>query len=506
LILKNNLTFAFAFLAIGLACTCNGFSLFPTASTSPPQETPTLAPRLPPTSLPTVPTPYVSQGLNSTGPWLLISTSNGLWAGDPDGSNLIDLTQGITSGTKWVIDPSTAVQPGGNKVVLLTSHDDGYFLLSHNQLAINLLSIPDGKIQKITDLTTPQTEPDPSTGPGDVKLDATIAIVEQQPSYAWSPDGSKLAFIGVLDGPTADVYLYNLATNQIARVSQDDTQDYSLSWSPDGNYLLFFGADSFGSGAGFTTKSVWVANGDGTNVKILFQPASNHEERLIGWRDNETAVLENWTQGSITLRLYNLRTRQETILGDITSDTCAAVAVTTITTLSDPGAVLFCKSDGLYLLPSGQTQPRRLSERSFGAIHWIYEGAMFEVESSNGHLATYLANRSLGDMAYYQDSPFEGMTPYKEPDGVNVGMYGAIWAWTAAGGDMAGAWITGPGLDVQQIYQGPANAPAWDLHNNLLFFAGSDLYRVTFDSHYTDAGPVGAVTGDVYGVVWVGPR
>ena len=64
-------------------------------------------------------------------------------------------------------------------------------------------------LQKITDLTTAQTEPAPDASPGTDALEAMRAISEQ-PSYRWSPDGTKLAFIGAMDGPSADVYLYDL--------------------------------------------------------------------------------------------------------------------------------------------------------------------------------------------------------------------------------------------------------------------------------------------------------
>jgi hypothetical protein len=90
-------------------------------------------------------------------------------------------------------------------------------------------------------------------------------------------------------------------------------------------------------------------------------------------------------------------------------------------------------------------------------------------------------------------------------------MYGAIYAWTTLDSETKGIWISGPGLEPQQVFKGPATYPVWDLENNLLFFSWLqggelDLYRTTFDSWYSDATPVAMLAGDVRGVVWVGIR
>lgn len=485
------LTVVFGVLAIGLACMCNGLTVIPQTPTSIPQEPPspvppqsvTLTPQKPPTPVsqesPT-PVSQAVQGLDPTGPWLLISASDGLWATNPDGSNLVQLTQ-VEFGQD---DLAGAVQPGGNQVVLLTSAGDRY-----HHLALNLLSLPDGQIQKITDLTTSQTEPGSGAGPGDTSIEAVRAIADKT-SYAWSPDGTKLAFIGVLDGPTADLYLYDTATNKITRVSQDDAQDYWPSWSPDGKYILFFGADSFGTGAGYAMKGVWSANGDGSNVRLLYAPSSSGEE-LVGWRDNQTAVLDSWNPscGSGALRLYNIVTAEKTVF----LEGCFRSAAAGKDLQSN--AVMFGKEDGLYLLPADGIEPQKLSDNQVDYIKWDQSGDMFVVYYNDGSISTfYSADGS------HEDAPAQVQ---------DVTMYGIIWAWTSYGGDLPGVWISGPGMEIGQIYDGKANAPIWSFNDNTLFFfsvseLGSDLYRATFSNYYNDAASVARLTGNVQGVAWVG--
>jgi hypothetical protein len=124
---------------------------------------------------------------------------------------------------------------------------------------------------------------------------------------------------------------------------------------------------------------------------------------------------------------------------------------------------------------------------------------MFEVDFQGGNLTTYQS-----DGIHREDEP-AGLSSAGRGF-TNVTMYGAIWAWTANSSNLSGVWITGPGLELPRIFTGRAVAPLWDPHNNLTFFSGSSLYRVTFDSHYTDVGPVANVSGDIMDAAWVGTK
>jgi hypothetical protein len=476
---QKRLLIAFAVLVIGLACLCNGLSLTPLA----PTLAPTLAPQQPVTPSDT---PPAASEVSPSGPWLLIATDGGLWRANPDGSNPTRIWQGDF----WQADLARAIQPGGNQVVLLTSDSDRY-----HHLALNLLTLPDGQVQKITDLTTPQTEPSSDAMPGETSFEAMRAIADNV-SFAWSPDGTKLAFIGLMDGPTAEVYLYDTITGNITRVSTDDAQDFWPSWSPDGKHILFFGADSFGTGAGFAMKGVWSANGDGSNVTWLYKTSGSGEE-LVGWRDNQTAVLDSWNPmcGSGNLRLYNIVTAQETILQADCFNNAAAGSWNG----TDPSPVMFSTGDGLYFLAGNSNQIQKISDKPAGLVRWDVPGYMFVVRFDDSSMSTFYS----GDATQTYDAPFTNSSGI-----ANVTMYGLIWAWTDSGDELEGVWITGPGIEIGQIFTGSAYAPLWDLHNNLLFFSGSeigtDLYRTTFDAYYKDVTTVSHFEENVQGAAWVG--
>ena len=473
------LPLAIILITISLACTIFSGTSSPT---SPPPQTSA------PIIVPTQAAP-LQPALSMPAPWMIIRASDGLWAANSDGSGVVRLL----AGSQWQSDFTRAVQPNGNLVVILTYGADPY----HN-LALNLLSLPDGTLQKITNLTTPQTEPAADAMPGTDALEAMRAVSEQN-SYAWSPDGTKLAFIGAMDGPSADVYLYNLNSRTITRVSTDPSANYWPSWSPDGNHLIFLGADSFGIGAGLAMNGVWSANGDGSNVQLLFNPTSSGEE-ILGWIGNESVVLQSWDpgQGPSNLRIYNILTKDSVSLP--TDPVMAAVSDPgTIMSSFDKGSVLFSQTQGLSILLTGQTIPTKLTDKQANEIRWIRDSSMFEVVFADGSLGTYQSDGSSPEIA---PAELYGARLGNS----NVSMYGLIWGWTSTSSNAPGVWITGPGLNFPQIFTDSAVAPLWDAHNNLVFFSGGSLYRATFEAYYSDLTPIANLPGEVTDAAWVGTK
>ncbi len=480
-----------------LACMCGPGSLLatqtplpaapqePTESPAPTEFIPTDTPVVEEVVTPTVESEVIS--LQPDVPWLIISTTDGLWGVNMDGTNPVLLVQKPYSD----IDLHRAISSPAHKIAVLTSGQDYY-----HDLALQVISLPDGKVSKLIQLTTKDTEPGTDASPGDPSLEAMRAIADQ-PSYAWSPDGKKLAFTAALDKPEADIYVYDLESQNIQKVSQDDGQDFSPSWSPDGKSILYFEAESFGTGAGYIMKGFWLAAADGSGSRLL-ETLKSSGEQILGWRDTETAVLTSWDamNGTNQLRLYNIHTDKQTILnkGPISG---AAIA-TGIG--DDAGAILFSADTGLYLLPAGKTQSQKLTGEkvsSYGyptAIRWQEEGRIFIVHFDEGKLSTFMA-----DGSQQQDAPFNPSLGT-----LDVSSFGLIWGWTNKGGETEGAWISGPGLTTNEILNGPASNPNWNIDNDLLFFVGQDLYKATFDSFYTDPAPVASLTGDVLDAVWMG--
>jgi Tol biopolymer transport system component len=54
-----------------------------------------------------------------------------------------------------------------------------------------------------------------------------------------SPDGSKLAYDGGASGQSNEIFVLNLATKVVKRLTNNSTPDYTPSWSPDGTKFAF---------------------------------------------------------------------------------------------------------------------------------------------------------------------------------------------------------------------------------------------------------------------------
>jgi TolB protein len=55
---------------------------------------------------------------------------------------------------------------------------------------------------------------------------------------AWSPDGARLAFVS-RQGLIFDIYVLDLTTNEVIRLTENQGSNESPAWGPDGIHLVF---------------------------------------------------------------------------------------------------------------------------------------------------------------------------------------------------------------------------------------------------------------------------
>ena len=55
---------------------------------------------------------------------------------------------------------------------------------------------------------------------------------------AWSPGGSRIAFVSVREGDH-EIYLLEIATKQLTQLTENETRDDFPSWSADGKKLVY---------------------------------------------------------------------------------------------------------------------------------------------------------------------------------------------------------------------------------------------------------------------------
>jgi dipeptidyl aminopeptidase/acylaminoacyl peptidase len=102
----------------------------------------------------------------------------------------------------------------------------------------------------------------------------------------WSPDGNQIAFDSRPEGSSADIYVMDVGTKQVRRITDDAGEDVVPSWSRDGQWI-YFSSNRGGS------SQVWkVAAAGGTADQITsgggFAPAESNDGRYVYYAKGRT--------------------------------------------------------------------------------------------------------------------------------------------------------------------------------------------------------------------------
>jgi len=101
----------------------------------------------------------------------------------------------------------------------------------------------------------------------EVKMDQSPMF---HPDAIWSPDGSKIAFVGLLaDGVTSEIFTMNSDGSNLQQITTSTTElKTEPAWSKDGNMILFLGQEGSLLRRHFV---LYAMNADGTGMIQLFE-------------------------------------------------------------------------------------------------------------------------------------------------------------------------------------------------------------------------------------------
>lgn len=236
----------------------------PTASIATPQPTST---GLPPTvSASATPIPY--SPLKKGGPYFIYlkETSAGfeVVVMDQDGQG-----RKVISLPADALPPSLykAVSPDGQWLAFHIGQAGAGPLLSELQspfdLTLQVLDLTTGEIHPVSALlsskfpdnfqeTAEEVQkhidardlPDPSNIPQYLYNTFLVGIED----YSWAPNSRQLAFAGQMDGPSSDLYIYDLTTQKITRLSDGPQEIVHINWSSTQDVINYASTYFYGEG------------------------------------------------------------------------------------------------------------------------------------------------------------------------------------------------------------------------------------------------------------------
>ena len=238
--------------------------------------TPTITPsQTPPPTPSAIPTVMPYPALHTQGPYLLFTRDNkSLTIMDADGSGRKQIQLSNDGYIGWHF--SDAISPNGKWIAYFTgSKDEPY------DLTLNLLNLKDETTLSISKLIAPgfpqnlepvaKTLKDESFG-GECtdtlkcKMEETEdAFREGIDSLRWSPDSQFLAFAAQIDGPSSDIYIYEVSNNSIRRLTKEPENIFYIhDWSPGGEKLLY---DTSIPGTIYIGHTLHIANPQSESVQ-----------------------------------------------------------------------------------------------------------------------------------------------------------------------------------------------------------------------------------------------
>ena len=329
------------------------------------------------------------EALSSEGPWWVFHTTMNLWAVNADGSGLTPLT-----------DPNT-LSPAPRTYRLSPSPKGGWLAFIEIETGdspappeLKIVHLPDLQVVSVARLhpDTPMDRDDPDA------YDRWQAAGTAN-TLAWSPDGTRLAFNAVIDGKSGDLYVYDIVSQSLIRLTDGPTESVFPAWSPDSRWVVHgavWRLNLQSSGAGYDYAGIWAAKADASDVALLFETQITGFERVIGWLGNSTVLMDTATPNENLscpyrdLRSINLDTRESQVIFHGPYAVSAFSPEDMVVLLSVTGAS-GCEqnlSPGVYLLDLASGQPPQpVVEDTAREATWSDEARLFFVSTDFGVLA-----------------------------------------------------------------------------------------------------------------------
>jgi hypothetical protein len=234
----------------------------------------------------------------------------------------------------------------------------------------------------------------------------------------WSPDGRYLAFVAAIDGPSADLYVYDTLLDQVSRLTDGPNQAVIMGWSPDGRWIIHAEASGFELVEGMLPtpggfQAVWAVSVDGSTVKKLYDGVDG-PRLLMGWIAPNVFVglsarfVHAFHLQSVDVnsgRVFSISDRHiYRVAADLRTGAVSYIAV------PDERGV---GEVGLFVAPVGGRTPIQISIGEYispDLVEWFPETGLFYAEVGNTVIAVNSSGKVL--MSFENE-----LLPIPSPDG-----------------------------------------------------------------------------------------
>lgn len=309
------------------------------------------------------PTPLPGAQLSDNGPWLIGSAGEEVLVFEADGTLVGSLA-------KYSYPHAAADLQNG------TSEMHGFVGLRNRMCAITeceyvlrLFRLPGLEPIQSIELLYPSLAWDLGHGSWSAIFAATPALMAvawegPEPALLWSPDGRYLAFVGAIDGPSADVYAFDTLTSNVLRLTDGPGQPVLMGWSPDSRWVIHMEAEfayTRERGVQYRPIAVWAADVEGGPATYLYASRGRFGESvgtqfgdsevLIGWRSDHEFVVAQ----SVVGRLQHLAQVDLLIQGGFNTLYLNDLSSTAVDPVS--GTVAYIAHDLMLPMQSGYPTP-----------------------------------------------------------------------------------------------------------------------------------------------------
>jgi len=448
----------------------------PPASSTPPESEPAPSPtatdipeqaepsKPPPQPDPSKSPPDVRAKLDAEGPWLLFLAAAGpeklpyLWGVNSDGSGLGRLSAEPV--LNFAVHPGRAADNISLVATIGTSPEEIY-----HDLSLNLLTLPHATETRITTLTSEQTGLGSGEKTSDEKMDIAVGISHHD-SLTWSPDGRWLAFAGAMDGPSVDLYSYELASGAIRWLTDGPSHAYQFLWSADSSLILQSARYIFlGAGGPYEAgEGIWGAHPDGSSIVTYEGPEA---ARFVGWQDDSHLLIDSGPRNGcmtwgrvLDLSAGTIERNGLGCFGPVAYDPTGQFA---LAYTRDQGTDL--DDWGIDLVNLNTGEPIDVMNQLAHEIYWDDHAQLFVAAGDFGLIGVTLA----GEMV---EAPIRTAMP--SPDG----QFAAHYSLLAAG---EGVWVSAGGSDPVQMLEEDGRWLNWAPDSSGLFVVTphQELYLVS---------------------------